>query len=147
MTTAGTLLMQKGSQVWSVTPETSLRDVLELMSAKDIGVVVVMDAGHIAGIFSERNFAREAIRNGELSLQTPVSRLMTHLVYYVLPDQTIDECMAIMTDRRIRHLPVLKDDRVIGLISIGDVVKEVLTERETTIRALENYILGREYIR
>jgi CBS domain-containing protein len=145
MTTAGQLLLQKGGQVWTVTPHTSLRDTLELMAEKDIGVVVVMEGTRVAGIFSERDFAREAVKNREISLETPISKLMTRLVYFVRPEQTMEECMALMTEKHIRHLPVLVDDHVIGLISIGDVVKEVLSYKDTTIRSLENYILGREY--
>lgn len=145
MTTAGQLLLQKGGQVWTVTPHTSLHDTLELMAEKDIGVVVVMEGTKIAGIFSERDFAREAVKNREISLETPISKLMTRLVYFVRPEQTMEECMALMTEKHIRHLPVLVDDHVIGLISIGDVVKEVLSYKDTTIRSLENYILGREY--
>jgi CBS domain-containing protein len=147
MTTAGQLVMQKGSAVWSVSPQTELHDVLSLMAEKDIGVVMVMEGEKIAGIFSERNFAREAVRNGELSLHTPVSRLMTRLVFYVRPEQTLEECMALMTEKRIRHLPVVVEDHVTGLISIGDVVKEVLGERDSTIRVLENYITGQDYNR
>jgi CBS domain-containing protein len=145
MTTVKHLLSQKPNEIWSVAPVTTLREALKLMYDRDIGVVVVMAQEQIVGIFSERDFARHAARADELSLNTPVSELMTSQIYYVEPDQFIDECMAIMTEKHIRHLPVMKDKQLVGLISIGDVVREAVSQKDVTIRSLENYIMGREF--
>jgi CBS domain-containing protein len=145
MTTVKHLLSQKPNEIWSVTPATTLREALKVMYDRDIGVVVVMTQEQVVGIFSERDFARYAARTDDLSLNTPVSELMTSQIYYVEPDQFIDECMAIMTEKRIRHLPVMKDKQLIGLISIGDVVRESVSQKDVTIRSLENYIMGREF--
>jgi CBS domain-containing protein len=144
MTTVKHLLGQKAHEVWSVSPEASLLEALKLMEAHDIGVVVVIDQGEVVGIFSERDFAREVAREEKLALDTPVSKLMTSQVYYMRPDQFISECMALMTERHIRHVPVMDRDRLIGVVSIGDVVREMVEEKDVTIRSLENYILGRE---
>ena len=147
MTTVRQLLVDKGDEVWSVEPETSLIDVLKLMESKDIGVVVVLSQGQVAGIFSERDFAREVARQQNLPLDIPVSELMTREVYYVDPEKSIDECMALMTDRHIRHLPVMRKETLVGLVSLGDLVKEQLSEKDITIHSLENYILGQDYNR
>lgn len=147
MTTVRQLLVDKGDEVWSVEPETSLIDVLKLMENKDIGVVVILSQGQVAGIFSERDFAREVARQQDLPLDIPVSELMTREVYYVDPEKSIDECMALMTDRHIRHLPVMRKETLVGLVSIGDLVKEQLSEKDITIHSLENYILGQDYNR
>lgn len=139
------LLKEKGSAVWSVTPQTPLKIALELMAEKKIGAVVVMDGDKVIGIFSERDFARYAAIPHQVSLDTPVGEIMTREVYVITPDKSVDECMALMTARRFRHLPVMDKDRIIGVISIGDVVKQVISERDIQIKALENYILGRGY--
>jgi CBS domain-containing protein len=141
------VLKQKGSGVFSVAPGTTLRAVLEVMYTHDIGVVVVLDDGKIKGIFSERDFTRKFTLNETLDLNTPVSELMTTEVISVQPETTIDECMILMTDHHIRHLPVVVDGAVAGMISIGDLVKELIAERDGTIRGLENYILGTDYNR
>lgn len=145
MTIVRQLLQQKGNQVWSVSPNTSLRDTLKLMAEKKIGAVLVLEKDHIEGIFSERDFVREVAQGGEYSLDVPIHRLMTRLVYYIPPDLSVDECMMMMTEKRIRHLPVVEEGQLIGIISIGDVVKEVLSQKEITIRSMESYILGRGY--
>lgn len=145
MTTVRHLLLHKAGDVWSVNPDTSLQDALNVMYDHDIGVVVVIDNGKIKGILSERDFARRAAREHELKLDTPVKNLMTSEVYYVQPDQLIEDCMAIMTEKHIRHLPVLEKNKLVGLISIGDLVREVVSQKDITIQSLENYILGREF--
>jgi CBS domain-containing protein len=145
MTTVRQLLDQKPQDVWSVAPAASLWDVLQLMDEHDIGAVVVLDEGSITGIFSERDFARYAARNKKISLELPVSVLMTSQVVSIRPDQLLDECMALMTEKNIRHLPVLDQGQLIGLVSIRDVVKEIVSQRDTTIHSLENYIMGREF--
>ncbi len=141
------VLSQKGSRIHTVTPDTALRDVVKVMSDHDIGVVVVVELGEIKGIFSERDFTRAYAGDESLNLNIPVADLMTHEVISVNPDTSIDECMTIMTDYRIRHLPVVEKKRLIGMISIGDLVKAMIAERDGTIRGLENYILGTDYNR
>jgi CBS domain-containing protein len=145
MTTVRHLLLQKAGDVWSVTPDTSLQDALNIMYDHDIGVVVVMDKEKIRGILSERDFARRAAREHGCNLDSPVKSLMTSEVYFVHPDELIEDCMAIMTEKHIRHLPVLDKDKLVGLISIGDLVREVVSQKDITIQSLENYILGREF--
>ncbi len=141
------VLSQKGSRIHTVTPDAPLREVVKVMSDHDIGVVVVVELGEIKGIFSERDFTRAYAGDASLNLNAPVSELMTHEVISVDPDASIDECMSIMTDYRVRHLPVVEKKRLIGMISIGDLVKAMIAERDGTIRGLENYILGTDYNR
>jgi CBS domain-containing protein len=142
MTTVSQLLQAKGSDVWSVMPGTSVYDALALMAEKNIGALLVLDGDELAGIFSERDYARKVVLRGKSSKDTPVSQIMTSKVVCVRPDQSIEECMALMTDKRIRHLPVLEDNRVTGVISVGDVVKAVISEQSFIIEQLENYITG-----
>ena len=145
MATVQNLLDRKGASVWSIAPGASVESALSLMSQKDIGALLVMDAGKIVGIFSERDYVRKIISNTRISMATPVKDFMSHPVFYVGPHQTVEECMSLMTAKHIRHLPVMDDDKLVGLISIGDVVKQVISEKEGTIQDLENYITGREY--
>ena len=142
MKTVGQLLQAKGLDVWSVAPGTSVYATLQLMSDKNVGAVLVFDAGQLAGIFSERDYARKVVLKGKTSRDTPVREVMTSRVVCIRPEQTIEDCMALMTDKRIRHLPVLEDNRVIGVISIGDVVKAIISEQSFIIAQLENYITG-----
>lgn len=113
------------------------------MAAKNVGALVVVEGSHVVGILSERDYARNVILKGKSSHDTTVKDIMTSPVYYVRPTQTAMECMALMTDKRIRHLPVLEDDHLVGVISIGDVVKAVIEEQESVIRQYEEYITGR----
>lgn len=145
MTTVRHLLLQKAGDVWSVTPDTSLQDALNIMYDHDIGVVVVVEKDQVKGIFSERDFARQAARDHNLQLSAPVKNLMTSQVYFVNPDQLIDDCLAIMSERHIRHLPVLDKDRLVGLISTTDLVREIVSQKDITINSLQNYILGRDF--
>jgi CBS domain-containing protein len=145
MTIVKQILDEKGHEIWAVRPETTVLETLRLMDQKDIGAVLVVDEGVLVGIFSERDFARTVAQSAGANVQLPVKDLMTHAVYYVVPDRTLDECMALMTEKHIRHLPVLEDGNLVGMISIGDVVKSVITDRESIIKGLENYIVGREY--
>ncbi len=133
------LLQAKFTQVWYVTPNSTVKDALKLMAEQQIGAVLVVEAGKIVGVFSERDFARRAIKNGA-DMNTPVSELMAHPVYYVTPEQSVESCMALMTQKRFRHLPVIDQGKLIGVISIGDVVRQMLLEKETTIQSLEDYI-------
>jgi CBS domain-containing protein len=140
MKTVKEILEAKSHNLLSISPEASVLDALKLMAEKDIGALVVLDGDHLAGIFSERDYARKVILHGKASKDTPVGEIMTHKVVCVRPDQSVEECMALMTDKRIRHLPVLEDRKVIGVISIGDVVKEVISEQRFVIEQLEHYI-------
>lgn len=141
-TTVRDILRQKGNQIWSVSPNATVFDALELMAEKNVGALVVLDGENLAGIFSERDYARKVILKGKASKETSVEEIMTSEVTTVCPGQSVDECMVLMTDKRIRHLPVLEGEKLVGLISIGDVVKAVISEREFVIKQLENYITG-----
>lgn len=134
------LLDAKGSQVHSIGPEAKVIEALQLMAQKDIGALVVLDGGRLAGILSERDYARKVILRGKSSQDVPVREIMTAGVVTVGPSHTIEECMGLVTQRRIRHLPVVENGKLIGVVSIGDLVKEVIAEQEQTIRQLESYI-------
>ena len=136
------LLSKKGSDVFSVRPQDSVRSAIEQMAEREIGALLVMDGDRLVGIVSERDYARQVILKGRSSQDTPVRDIMTERVVCVHPERTVEECMALMTDRRIRHLPVLVDDRVTGVVSIGDVVKAAIAERDFHIQQLESYISG-----
>jgi len=137
------LLKVKGSQVWSVETDATVREALELMAEKDVGALLIMRKGEIAGIFSERDFARSAAKEGSLSLDSPVSQLMTSKVITVSPSDEIDTCMGLMTELHIRHLPVLDQGEIAGMVSIGDAVKSIIPHQSSFIRQLEDYISGR----
>ena len=140
MKTVQQLLESKRYSVVSVAPSSTVLDALQVMADKEIGAVVVIDDGHLVGIFSERDYARKVVLQNKSSKDTPVREIMTEKVVCVRPEQTIEDCMGLMTDKRIRHLPVLEQKKVIGVISIGDVVKEMLSEKEFVIKQLESYI-------
>lgn len=145
MTTVNNLLRNKGHEVWSVRPDTTVFDALQLMAQKNIGAVLVLDGEALVGIMSERDYARKVILLGKSSKDTLVSEIMTPRVLCVRADQGVDECMALMTEKHIRHLPVLGgDDRVIGVVSIGDVGRAIIAHLEFTIAHLEHYITGAE---
>ena len=136
------LLKTKGNRVWTINPQASVYEALELMATKNIGAIVVTDHDLVVGIFSERDYARKVILLGRTSKTTLVSELMTRDVLYISRDDTIDNCMALMTTKRLRHLPVLENGKLVGLVSIGDVVKAIISGQEITIRELERYITG-----
>jgi CBS domain-containing protein len=138
----GEILSAKGSDVWSVTPQHTVFAALVLMAEKEVGALLVLDGESLVGIFSERDYARKVILEDKSSKDTSVSEVMSAPVFTVGPDQSIEDCMSLMTEKRARHLPVLKDGTLIGLISIGDVVKAVISEREAVIGQLESYITG-----
>ena len=134
------LLQAKGREVHSITPDARVFDALKLMADKDVGALVVLESGRLAGILSERDYARKVILQGKSSHDITVRDIMTAKVITVGPEQTVEECMALMTGKRIRHLPVTEGGRLAGLLSIGDLVKEVIAEQEQTIKQLESYI-------
>jgi CBS domain-containing protein len=137
------LLASKGSEVWSLGPAHSVYQAIELMALKGVGALVVLsDAGQLVGIISERDYARKVILQGKSSKDTMVSEIMTREVIYVDPENRVEECMALMTAKRVRHLPVLQDEKLVGMISVGDLVKSILDEQSTTIDQLERYIRG-----
>jgi len=138
MKTVKDILKNRGRRIWSVSPVTTAYEALEVMAEKDIGALLVFKNDHLVGIFSERDYARKVILKGKASRDTPVSELMTRQVFYVDPENTLDECMALMTMKHIRHLPVFDNNEITGIITIGDVVKEIVSEQEITIEALEN---------
>ena len=145
MSTVRELLQGKGGQVWSIAPNASVYRALELMAEKNIGALMVMEAGKLVGIVTERDYARKVSLQGRSSKTTAVDELMTPLVYYVEPGHTVEHCMALMTTKRIRHLPAMENGEVVGIISIGDVVKAIITEQAITIKQLEQYITGGGY--
>ena len=136
------ILQAKGHQVWSITPDATVYDALTLMAEKNVGALVVLEGGRVVGIISERDYARKVILKGKASKDLQVCEIMTHRVVCVRSEQTMAECMVLMTDKHIRHLPVLVDDRLAGLVSIGDVVKAIIAEKEFIIEQLESYITG-----
>ncbi len=140
MKTVHQLLESKRYSVVSVKPSDTVLEALQVMAEKEIGAVMVIDGEHLVGIFSERDYARKVVLQGKTSRDTPVREVMTDKVVCVRPEQTIDDCMGLMTDKRIRHLPVLDHKKVVGVISIGDVVKEMLSDKEFVIQQLESYI-------
>lgn len=142
MSKVNQILRSKGNDIWSVSPQASVLDALHLMAGKDIGALLVMDGEHVAGIFSERDYARKVILQGKASKDTPVQEIMTQRVIFVQPDQSIEDCMAVMTEKHVRHLPVMENGKLLGVISIGDVVKEIIAAQGFVIEQLENYITG-----
>jgi CBS domain-containing protein len=140
MKTVRQLLQVKGSTIHTITPDARVFEALELMAEKDVGALVVTERGKLAGIISERDYARKVILHGKSSHDIPVREIMTAKVITVRPEQTVEECMALMTEKHVRHLPVTEGERLVGLLSIGDLVKEVIAEQEQTIKQLESYI-------
>jgi CBS domain-containing protein len=142
MVTVNQCLQQKGRQIYTTRPDVSVYEALEMMAEKDIGALLVLEGEKLVGIFSERDYARKVILQGKSSRDTWVKEIMTPRVVCVRQEQTIEECMALMTEKRVRHLPVLEGERLVGLISIGDVVKAIISEQKFVIEQLEHYITG-----
>lgn len=142
MQTVKEMLASKGSAVLSIAPDAKVSDALRFMLDKNVGALVVIENGNIVGIFSERDFARNAVTTSGACTSLNVRDVMTSQVFYVMPADTIDQCMALMTNKRVRHLPVLDNNVPIGMISIGDVVNTVIKEQAKTIDQLERYIRG-----
>ena len=143
MKTAGYILKSKASQtVHTITPEASVFDAVKVMADKDIGALVVMEGARVAGLITERDYARKIALMSRLSKDTRVREIMTSEVLCVRPERTSEECMALMTENRVRHLPVMDGDKLLGLISIGDLVKDIISEQQFIIEQLEHYITG-----
>src|SRR5215217_1501859 len=142
MTTVRQLLEGKGSEVASIGPDKSVFDAMQLMAAKNIGALLVLQDGKLAGIVTERDYSRKAYLQDRLAKHIRVSEIMTPQVAYVSRDYTAEDCMALVTEMRIRHLPVLENNSVVGIISIGDLVKDAISGQEFTIHQLERYIQG-----
>ncbi len=140
MTLVSQILQGKGAQTWVIPPDATVFDAVTMMADKDIGALLVVDNDEVVGIFSERDYARKIILHGKSSRDTKVEEIMTSEVLCVSPDQSVAKCMALMTEKRIRHIPVLTDGRLVGVISIGDVVKTIISEQQIMIDHLEDYI-------
>jgi CBS domain-containing protein len=141
--TAANILKSKPDQtVHTITPTASVFDAVKLMAEKNIGALLVMEGEKVVGIITERDYARKIVLMARSSKETPVRDVMTSSVMYVRPDQTSEECMVLMTENRLRHLPVMNGDKLIGLISIGDLVKDIISEQKFIIQQLEHYITG-----
>ena len=142
MTTVRQLLDQKGREILSIDPSATVFDAVAKMAEKDVGSLVVMDDDEIVGMITERHYARNVVLKGKTSPATPISDIMEKNVVVVQPEQSVEQCMAIMTDKRIRHLPVVDGEKLIGVISIGDLVKSIVGDQKFTIGQLEHYIHG-----
>lgn len=140
MQTVRDVLERKGHQVWTVQARQTVYEALEILAEKDVGALLVCDGDDAVGMFSERDYARQVILKGKSSKDTPVRDVMSTHLLFASPEQKMEECMALMTEKRIRHLPVLEQGRIVGMISIGDVVKAVLEEKQFLIQQLESYI-------
>jgi len=138
----GTLLEAKGKDIWSIGPQETAFKALQTMAQNNVGALLVIDKGKLVGIFSERDYARKVILKGKSSKETTVGELMTPEVFYAGLEDTLQEIMALMTAKHIRHMPVLKDGRLIGMVTLGDVVKQIISEQKFTIKELAKYISG-----
>ena len=138
------LLGKKGYDVWSITPDVSVYDALLLLAEKNVGALLVLEDGELAGIVSERDYARKVILHGKASMKTPVREIMTAAVIVVSPQSTVEDAMALMTEKRVRHLPVVEENEIIGVISIGDLVESIIANQEFMINQLESYISGKQ---
>lgn len=142
MKTVQQLLDAKGNRIFSIAPDTPVYDALVIMAEKHIGALVVLEGEHLAGIFSERDYAREVVLKGRSSRTTPVRDIMSTTVITVSPKDNVEDCMNLMSGKRIRHLPVIENGKVLGLLSIGDLVKETIEYQKYLIKQLEHYIQG-----
>lgn len=140
MNTVRKILEHKGTDIWHTSPDTSVFEALRLMAEKNVGALLVLEGEDLVGVFSERDYARKIVLLGRVSKETPVSRVMSENPVCVGPAQSVGECMAIMTERHIRHLPVMEEDRLVGIISIGDVVRDIIADQSATIGYLKDFI-------
>ena len=142
MDTVRDLLKSKGGEVWTIQPDETVHDAIQKMADQDVGALVVIEDGELAGIFTERHYSRKVFLKGRQSPTTPIREVMSTRVTCASPKQTIEECMAVMTDKRIRHLPVVDDGELVGIVSIGDLVKSTIADQEFVIEQLTEYIHG-----
>ena len=142
MATVQKLLESRDNNIWSISPEATVFEGLQVMAEKNIGALLVTRDDKLIGIFSERDYARKVILKGKASKDITIGELMTREVVYITPEDSLDECMALMTAKRIRHLPILKNDKLVGLLTLGDVVKQIMSSQEFKIQELEKYISG-----
>ena len=142
MQTVRDILKAKGTDVWSVEPDATVLEALQRMAEKEVGALVVMQGAQIVGLISERDYARKIILHGRTSPTTSVKEIMTSPVMYIHLDQAIEECMSLMTEKRTRHLPVIDDGKLVGLISIGDIVKSIIADQQFIIEQLVRYVSG-----
>jgi CBS domain-containing protein len=142
VTTVRQLIDQKGGKIWSTNPDATVFDAVAKMDEKDIGSLVVMDGDEIVGVITERHYARNVVLKGKTSLATPVRDIMEKHVFIARPEQSVEQCMAVMTEKRVRHLPVVDGDKLVGIISIGDLVKSIIGDQKFMIGQLEHYIRG-----
>ena len=141
--TVRSVLKQKGQDIWFVSPKVWVYDAIEMMAEKHVGALLVITEGKLVGVISERDYARKVILQGKSSKQTEVKEIMTSPVIFAVPEHTVEDCMRIMTNNRIRHLPVVENERVLGVVSIGDLVKWIISAQEETIHQLQHYIAGK----
>jgi CBS domain-containing protein len=134
------ILQSKGHDVWFVRPEAFVFDAVKMMSERSVGALLVMEGEKMVGIITERDYARKVVLAGKSSKQTQVKDIMTQRVLWVAPERTIEECMALMTDKKVRYLPVIENTQVVGIVSIGDLVKAIIAEQQVIIDQLQNYI-------
>ncbi len=142
METVRQILLKKGHQIYAIPPDAKVIDALKLMSEKGVGALIVMEGDKVEGIMSERDYARKVVLMGKSSREASIKEIMSQKVVYVNPQQSVEECMALMIGKKIRHLPVIENDKLTGIISIGDVVKAVIGEKEFVIDQLTHYIVG-----
>jgi CBS domain-containing protein len=142
MKTARDLLREKGTQVYATSPDATVYDALQQMAEKNVGALIVFEGDRMVGLISERDYARKIVLKNKFSRETAVSEIMSRDVVTVAPDKNLEECMEVISEHRVRHLPVVKEDRVLGIISIGDIVKGIIDHKEFIIGQLEYYIKG-----
>ena len=140
MATVKQLLQGKGHEVWQIGPQASVYDAVAMMADKEVGALVVMEGESLVGVLSERDYARKVDLKGRSSKDTKIKEIMTSRVAYARPEQSVEECMAMMTEKRVRHLPVMDGEKLLGIISIGDLVKAIIEEQQHVIEQLEQYI-------
>jgi CBS domain-containing protein len=140
------VLRSKSKNIWSISSRETAYKALEMLAEKDIGALMVVDDGKLAGIFSERDYARKVTLKGKSSRETPVGELMTREVYSITPDKTVEECMALMTAIHCRHMPVFENNQLTGVVTIGDIVNAIINDQQIKIKDLEKYITGSEYV-
>jgi len=143
MVSVAQILKQKGSDVWVISPEAKVLEALKLMAEKGVGALMVVEKDRVVGVMSERDYARKVMLKGKSSADTTVRDIMTSQVYAVHPENKAEECMALMTDKHIRHLPVIDKDKLVGVVSIGDIVKSIIVEQKVMIDHLQDYIMGK----